>query len=250
MGSEGLAASVRPLRRAPAPNVRSRRCKGVPVGFRLHRSVQVIPGLRLNFSKSGLGVSTGVKGYHVSHMANGRTRRTISIPGTGMSWITEKSHAGAGRPRSASTTPQATSPSRPASAPSQARLARAEARERPLPGAAHPGPRHHRAPRRDRARGVPCRGHHRRAGAPDLRPGRRRDHRAPAGVRHRQGPRGGPVHHQVRDVADLARARRGGHRRPHDRPFDDRPPAGRAAPAEVRRPIAPSRSSSSSSPPR
>ncbi len=89
------------------------------MGFRLHRSVQVIPGLRLNFSKSGLGFSTGVKGYHVSHMANGRTRRTISIPGTGMSYVTEKSHAGAGRPASTSPTPRATSPTPPAPAPSK-----------------------------------------------------------------------------------------------------------------------------------
>ncbi len=132
----------------------------------------------------------------------------------------------------------------------QARLARPEAGERPLPGAARPGPRHHRAPRRHRARSVARRGHHRRPGAPDLRPGRRGDHRAPAGVRHRQGPRDRPVHHQVRDVADLARARRGGHRRPHDRSFDDRPPAGRAPPAEAGSPIAPSPSSSNSNPPR
>ena len=57
------------------------------MGFRLHRSIKILPGLRMNFSKSGIGFSAGVKGYHVSSSPNGRSRRTISIPGTGMSWI-------------------------------------------------------------------------------------------------------------------------------------------------------------------
>lgn len=68
------------------------------MGFRVHRSAQILPGVRLNFSKSGVGYSIGPKGFRTTHMANGRTRRTVSIPGTGMSWVTESS---SGRPRSA-----------------------------------------------------------------------------------------------------------------------------------------------------
>lgn len=57
------------------------------MGFRFQRSIRVLPGLRLNFSKSGVGWSVGPRGYRVSRSATGRRRRTISIPGTGMSWI-------------------------------------------------------------------------------------------------------------------------------------------------------------------
>lgn len=62
------------------------------MGFRMHRSIQLMPGVRLNMSKSGLGLSAGVKGFHVSQMPNGRTRRTVSIPGTGMSYVTTQGH--------------------------------------------------------------------------------------------------------------------------------------------------------------
>lgn len=37
--------------------------------------------LRLNFSRRGLGVSVGSKRYRVSRGADGKTRRTISLPG-------------------------------------------------------------------------------------------------------------------------------------------------------------------------
>ena len=78
------------------------------MGFRLHRSTQILPGVRLNFSKSGIGYSTGFKGFRTSHMANGRTRRTVSIPGTGMSWVTESGS------NHASTTPASRATAAPA----------------------------------------------------------------------------------------------------------------------------------------
>ncbi|MFX0547910.1 DUF4236 domain-containing protein [Hathewaya histolytica] len=40
--------------------------------------------VRLNLSNKGIGVSTGVKGFRVSKGADGKVRRTISIPGTGI----------------------------------------------------------------------------------------------------------------------------------------------------------------------
>lgn len=61
---------------------------GGHVAFRFHRSIRLFPGLRLNFSKSGLGFSAGFKGFHISRSPDGRMRRTVSIPGTGASWIT------------------------------------------------------------------------------------------------------------------------------------------------------------------
>jgi hypothetical protein len=56
------------------------------VGIRFHRSFKILPGLRLNLSKKGLGVSAGPQGFKVSSGPSG-VRRTMSIPGTGISKI-------------------------------------------------------------------------------------------------------------------------------------------------------------------
>lgn len=58
------------------------------MGFRFRKSVK-LGGLRINFSKSGIGYSYGGKGARVTKMANGRTRTTLSVPGTGISYVTE-----------------------------------------------------------------------------------------------------------------------------------------------------------------
>lgn len=62
--------------------------KEAKMGFRYRKSVNIGP-LRLNSSKSGLGWSIGVPGARYTKMANGRTRRTASIPGTGISFVEE-----------------------------------------------------------------------------------------------------------------------------------------------------------------
>lgn len=54
------------------------------MGFRFRKSISLGKGVRLNVSKRGVGVSGGVKGFRVSTGPSG-TRRTISIPGTGIS---------------------------------------------------------------------------------------------------------------------------------------------------------------------
>ena len=58
------------------------------MGWRFRKSVKVGP-FRINLSKSGVGYSYGVKGYRVTKGSNGRTRKTMSIPGTGISYVTE-----------------------------------------------------------------------------------------------------------------------------------------------------------------
>ena len=58
------------------------------MGFRFRKSKNFGP-FRINFSKSGVGYSFGVKGYRVTKTANGRIRQTASIPGTGISYVTE-----------------------------------------------------------------------------------------------------------------------------------------------------------------
>lgn len=49
------------------------------------RSMKIAPGVRLNFSKRGVGVSVGVRGAHVSRSATGKTTVSAGIPGTGIS---------------------------------------------------------------------------------------------------------------------------------------------------------------------
>ena len=50
--------------------------------FRLLRRKQLMPGVRLNVSKSGPSLSLGVRGVHVTLGRRGVTR-TVGVPGTG-----------------------------------------------------------------------------------------------------------------------------------------------------------------------
>jgi len=54
------------------------------MGFRLYKSVKLGKGVRLNLSKTGVGVSAGVRGARYSVHSSGRTVRTIGAPGTGV----------------------------------------------------------------------------------------------------------------------------------------------------------------------
>lgn len=74
------------------------------MGLRFRKSVNFGP-FRLNFSKSGVGYSVGGKGFRVTHKATGGVRTTASIPGTGISYVTETS-----------TKKSQTKPSKPAAA--------------------------------------------------------------------------------------------------------------------------------------
>jgi len=54
------------------------------MGIRFRRSVKILPGVRLNFSKGGVSTSFGGRGYTINVGKRGVTR-TIGIPGTGLS---------------------------------------------------------------------------------------------------------------------------------------------------------------------
>lgn len=58
------------------------------MGMRYRKSIKAGP-FHINLSKSGMGWSVGGKGYRYTKTANGRTRTTTSIPGTGISWVKE-----------------------------------------------------------------------------------------------------------------------------------------------------------------
>lgn len=59
------------------------------MAFRYRKSINLGGGFRVNLSKSGIGYSWGVKGYRITKTAKGTTRRTVSVPGTGLSWVDE-----------------------------------------------------------------------------------------------------------------------------------------------------------------
>lgn len=61
------------------------------MGFRFRKSLNLGGGFRINFSKSGIGYSWGVKGYRITKTAKGAVRQTLSIPGTGISYVEEQS---------------------------------------------------------------------------------------------------------------------------------------------------------------
>ena len=59
--------------------------------WRLFRRKNVLPGLRVNLSKSGPSLSVGVRGAHVTFGRRGVTR-TVGIPGTGVFYTSRSGH--------------------------------------------------------------------------------------------------------------------------------------------------------------
>ncbi len=56
------------------------------MAFRYRKSIRIAKGVRLNVSKSGVGLSAGVRGARYSVHSSGRRTATVGIPGSGMSW--------------------------------------------------------------------------------------------------------------------------------------------------------------------
>jgi hypothetical protein len=60
------------------------------MGLRFRRSINLGHGVRINVSKSGVGLSAGAKGARVSVGPRG-VRKSVGIPGTGIYYSTQKS---------------------------------------------------------------------------------------------------------------------------------------------------------------
>lgn len=78
----------------------------IPLGwgmaFRFRKSVKIIPGVRLNFSKSGVSTSLGGRGATINLSSRG-TRHTVGIPGSGLSFSSFTSKGGSTRGSTGST---------------------------------------------------------------------------------------------------------------------------------------------------
>ncbi len=55
------------------------------MGFRFRKSIKLLPGVRINLSKSGISTSIGKPGATINLSERG-VRGTVGIPGTGLSY--------------------------------------------------------------------------------------------------------------------------------------------------------------------
>lgn len=74
------------------------------MGLRFRRTLRLLPGVRVNLSKSGASLSLGGRGATVNLSSRG-VRRTVGLPGTGLSYSDFRRYASkkpraAPRPRS------------------------------------------------------------------------------------------------------------------------------------------------------
>lgn len=67
------------------------------MGFRVRKSIQIMPGVRMTVTPRGIGVSAGVKGARMSVNTSGRVTRTVGIPGTGIYNVTTSNLHSGGR---------------------------------------------------------------------------------------------------------------------------------------------------------
>lgn len=58
------------------------------MGFRFQRRIRLVPGVRLNLSKSGIGGSVGRTGLRLGVDARRRKYFSAGLPGTGLSYRT------------------------------------------------------------------------------------------------------------------------------------------------------------------
>jgi Protein of unknown function (DUF4236) len=58
------------------------------MGFRFNRRVSILPGVRVNFGKTGASLSVGRRGSWLTFGKRG-TQATVGLPGTGLSYTTK-----------------------------------------------------------------------------------------------------------------------------------------------------------------
>ena len=58
------------------------------MGLRLRKRVKIAPGVYLNVGKSGISASVGPRGATVNMKPGRKTRASIGVPGTGVSYST------------------------------------------------------------------------------------------------------------------------------------------------------------------
>jgi len=59
--------------------------RGLFHGLRFQRRIRVLPGVHVNLSLSGIGVSVGPRGLHAGVTARGQRYVSAGVPGAGLS---------------------------------------------------------------------------------------------------------------------------------------------------------------------
>lgn len=104
--------------------------------FRFRRTFGVIPGVRLNLSRSGPSVSLGPRGLHYTIGLSG-TRTTVGIPGSRLFWNDYRPYSGGGHQKTEQSTAQnGDNPSRYESAPIEEQFAKSTSELAPILDAA------------------------------------------------------------------------------------------------------------------
>ena len=60
------------------------------MGFRFFKRVNILPGIYLNLSRSGISISFGITGAKTTISKKG-IRKTFGLPGTGVFYVIHKS---------------------------------------------------------------------------------------------------------------------------------------------------------------
>lgn len=63
------------------------------MGLRVHRSIKILPGVKINLGLRGPSLSVGEPGATVNLGRHG-ARSTLGVPGTGVSWTSKLGSAG------------------------------------------------------------------------------------------------------------------------------------------------------------
>lgn len=63
------------------------------MGFRFQKRIKILPGVRINLSKSGVSTSIGRPGATVN-VRKGKVKATVGVPGTGVSYSMENRSSG------------------------------------------------------------------------------------------------------------------------------------------------------------
>jgi len=63
------------------------------MGWRFSRRIRILPGIRVNLSRSGVSTSVGGRGFWFT-TGNGRRRTTVGLPGSGLSYTTVRTQHG------------------------------------------------------------------------------------------------------------------------------------------------------------
>ena len=57
------------------------------MGLRYRKSISLIPGVRLNFGKTGMSICAGIPGFRTTYHTSGKRTTSVGIPGTGLYYV-------------------------------------------------------------------------------------------------------------------------------------------------------------------